>query len=143
MLITEDLFGAFADCKTKSFLKLIGTGADRSEFFGWQRCTLDDYKQRCSLRLQASCHGSDEYYIGSLSLEDLESTRYRVVIKCVLQAERVQSSIHALERSASASRKLKLYIPIRFVPNEKIAKRDKLLLAFDALVISRALGEMP
>src|SRR5467141_746851 len=88
MLITEDLFGAFADCKTKSFLKLIGTGADRSEFFGWQRCTLDDYKQRCSLRLQASCHGSDEYYIGSLSLEDLESTRYRVVISasCKLSA---------------------------------------------------------
>jgi predicted RecB family nuclease len=34
-------------------------------------------------------------------------------------------------------------VPIRFVPGEKIAKGDKLLLAFDALVLSAALGKMP
>jgi len=143
MLITEKLFAAFVNCETKSFLNLVETGADRSEFLEWQRRILDDYKQRCGLRLQISCPANDEYYLGSLSSEDLGSTRYRLVINCVLQAEHIQSSIHALERSASASPKHNLYIPIRFVPNQKIARRDKLLLAFDALVISRALGEMP
>ncbi|MDX6498659.1 MAG: hypothetical protein QOG23_1919 [Blastocatellia bacterium] len=142
MLITEELFAAFVDCETKSFLKLMETGSDRSEFHEWRRRLLEEYKEKCSLRLQASCHASDEYYCGALSLKDLRSTRYRLVIDCLLQVERLQSSIHALERSASVPRKLKLYIPIRFVPNEKITKRDKLLLAFDALVISMALGEI-
>lgn len=119
------------------------TDADRSEFLEWQRRILSDYKQRCGRRLEASCHAIDECYSGCLSLEDLRSTRYRLVINCPVQTDRSRSSIHALERSASASRKLKPYIPIRFVPNEKIAKRDKLLLAFDALVISTVLGEMP
>ncbi len=143
MLITEELFAAFINCETKSFLQLMETGADRSEFLEWQRRILNDYKQRCGLSLEASCHAIDECYSGCLSLEDLRSTRYRLVINCPVQADRIRSSIHALERSASASRKLKPYIPIRFVPNEKIAKRDKLLLAFDALVISTVLGEMP
>ena len=126
MLITEELFAAFINCETKSFLQLMETGADRSEFLEWQRRILNDYKQRCGRRLETSCHAIDECYSGCLSLEDLRSTRYRLVINCPVQADRIRSSIHALERSASASRQLKPYIPIRFVPNEKIAKRDKL-----------------
>jgi len=35
------------------------------------------------------------------------------------------------------------YIPIRFVPNEKLSRRDKLLLAFDAYTLSLALGTTP
>lgn len=35
------------------------------------------------------------------------------------------------------------FIPIRFLPNEKITKRHKLLLAFDALVLSVASGKTP
>jgi len=143
MLINEAVFTAFVDCETKSFLKLTETNADRSEFLQWQGRILDDYKQKCSLRLQHSCHASDEYCLGSPSLEDLKSTLYPLVINCVLQTEHIQSSIHALERSTPVSGKHRLYIPIRFVSNEKIAKRDKLLLAFDALVMSIALGETP
>jgi predicted RecB family nuclease len=143
MLINEELFAAFVDCKTKSFLKLTEPDGDRSEFLEWQRRILDDYKQKCSLRLQERCNESDDYYLGSPSLEDLKGNQYRIVINCVLQAEHLQSSFHALARLDSDPRKLKPYIPIRFVPSEKIAKRDKLLLAFDALVISIASGEMP
>jgi predicted RecB family nuclease len=143
MLINEELFAAFVDCKTKSFLKLTETDADRSEFLEWQRRILDDYKQKCSLRLQERCNASGDCYLGSPSLEDLKGNQYRFVINCVMQVEHLQSSFHALARLDSDPRKLKPYIPIRFVPSEKIAKRDKLLLAFDALVISIASGEMP
>ena len=35
------------------------------------------------------------------------------------------------------------YIPIRFVPSEKVSMFDKLLLAFDAVAFSKAYGKMP
>jgi predicted RecB family nuclease len=142
MLINEELFAAFVNCETKSFLKVTGTKGDRPEFLDWQRRILNDYKQKCCLRLQVNCH-KNEYFLGSLSLENLRNNRYRFVIDCIMQAEGIQSSIHALERLASASTKHDRYIPIRFVPSRKITRHDKLLLAFDALVISMASGETP
>src|SRR5262249_23307489 len=35
------------------------------------------------------------------------------------------------------------FIPIRFVPGEKVTKQDKLLLAFDALVLWTVAGQAP
>ena len=35
------------------------------------------------------------------------------------------------------------FIPVRFIPNNKITKNDKLLLVFDALVLSAVSGKMP
>jgi predicted RecB family nuclease len=49
--------------------------------------------------------------------------------------------LHALERVPSDGRgKLAQYIPIRFLSNNKLTKNDRLLLAFDAFVLSEALG---
>jgi predicted RecB family nuclease len=49
--------------------------------------------------------------------------------------------LHALERVPSDSRgKLAQYTPIRFLSNNKLTKNDRLLLAFDAFVLSQALG---
>ncbi len=78
MLINEELFSAFVDCKTKSFLKLTETAGDRSEFLEWQGRILDDYKQKCSLRLRESCNASNDYYLGSPSLEPLAKLK----VKC-------------------------------------------------------------
>jgi hypothetical protein len=48
--------------------------------------------------------------------------------------------LHALERLPSDGRgKLAQYIPIRFLSNNKLTKNDRLLLAFDAFVLSEAL----
>lgn len=51
------------------------------------------------------------------------------------------ASLHALERVPSEGRgKLAQFIPIRFFQNRKLTKNDRLLLAFDAFVLSEALG---
>ena len=51
----------------------------------------------------------------------------------------LESRLHAVERVPSEGRgKPAQFIPIRFVFRNKLTKDDRLLLAFDALVLSRA-----
>jgi hypothetical protein len=53
----------------------------------------------------------------------------------------LESSLHAVERVPSEGRgKPAQFVPIRFVFRNKLTKDDRLLLAFDALVLSQALG---
>jgi Domain of unknown function DUF83 len=51
------------------------------------------------------------------------------------------ASLHAVERVLSAGRgKPTQFIPIHFIFTNKLTKDDRLLLGFDALVLSEALG---
>jgi predicted RecB family nuclease len=143
MLITTEIFRAFLNCETKSYLKSSGDSGPQREFIEWERSRLDDFKQKCLVKLCANFE-ADECLVATSSLQSLENSKYRLIIDCVLQAQGLQSHVHALERLvAPVKSKHNALIPIRFLPNEKITKHDKLLLAFDALVLFTAFGEMP
>src|SRR5207245_9638933 len=59
----------------------------------------------------------------------------------VARAQNLESHIHMLESVApEESSKPVRFVPIRFVFTNKINKDDKLLLAFDALVLSEVVG---
>jgi hypothetical protein len=54
----------------------------------------------------------------------------------------MESNVHAVERLPSEGRgKPAQFIPIRFDPTNKPGKDAKLLLAFDALLLSEMLGQ--
>ncbi|MCC6819104.1 MAG: hypothetical protein IT579_00085, partial [Verrucomicrobia subdivision 3 bacterium] len=56
-------------------------------------------------------------------------------------ATRLESRLHAVERVPSEGRgKAAQFVPIRFIYRNKLTKDDRLLLAFDALVLSQVLG---
>ena len=59
----------------------------------------------------------------------------------VARAQNLQSNIHVVERTPpdEFGRPIQ-FIPIRFIYTNKINKDDKILLAFDALVLSEVLG---
>lgn len=111
------------------------------EFRDWQRYVVEDFKQKCFIYLQSSVR-EDEYLVGALPTKG-EENKYRFVLDCPVQAHGVQTHIHALERSPSAQRNHHPYIPIRFIPSEKITRHDKLILAFDALALYMISGKMP
>jgi predicted RecB family nuclease len=143
MLITEEVFSAFLKCETKSYLKLSGTVGDNCEFDDWDRRRVEDFKQQFWTHLRSN-YREDEYLIGSPLTQALENKRCRLVFDCVVQTPEMQSRIHILERPPSAGKtKYNPYIPIRFNSREKITPHDKLLLAFDALVLSVATGQAP
>jgi predicted RecB family nuclease len=143
MQITDEIFRIFLNCEIKSYRKSLGDVGPQRELIEWERSRLDDYKQKCLVKLRSNIAGY-ECLIDASSPQVLENSKHRLIVDCVLQTQGLQSHIHALERStAPIKKKQSPFIPIRFFPNEKITKQDKLLLAFDALALATASGKMP
>ena len=78
---------------------------------------------------------------GPIDRENVQSAKWRFAIETTARAQNLESTIHAVARVTSEVQdKLELFIPIRFVFTNKLDKDAKLLLAFDAFVLSKLLG---
>ena len=97
--------------------------------------------------LQAMCAlivGEAECLVGVALPQDLDNSRCRLVMDCRVRTQEMQSHLHAVERVASPGKtNHSPYMPMRCVPREKITTQDKLLLAFDALVLWTVSGQAP
>jgi predicted RecB family nuclease len=143
MLITDDIFQAFLQCETKAHLKLAGAVGDQGEFPNWERHLVEDYKQQCYRQWRAD-FGEAECLVGVALPQDLDNNRCRLAMDCTVRAQEMQSHLHAVELLAAPGKPNDSpYMPIRYVPREKITTQDKLLLAFDALVLWTVSGEAP
>jgi len=143
ILITEETFQAFLKCETKAYLKYSSAVGAQGEGSDWQQRLIEDFRQKCAINLRSQ-FPEDECLVGASLPQIPENGKHRLVINCLAQAQEIRSSIHALERLTShGKRKHNPYIPIRFVPSEKVTKHDRLLLAFDALALSLTSGKMP
>ncbi|NOT59964.1 MAG: TM0106 family RecB-like putative nuclease, partial [Acidobacteria bacterium] len=143
MLVTEEIFRAFLKCETKSHLLWSGVVGEQRDFTDWQARQVEAYKQKGLAQPRAKL-GEDESLVCEGTPSDFKSAKFSLVIETELQAEGLQAKIHALERVApSDNKKHSSYLPIRFFPNEKITSQDKLLLAFDALVLASVSGHQP
>jgi predicted RecB family nuclease len=142
MRITEDIFWAHLKCKTKSYLKASGAMGAQRAFTEWEGQLVEDFQRSFCLQLR-SHYPEDTYMIGSALPQALHK-QCALVFDCVVQTPELQSSIPLLERIPSAATaRHNLYIPVRFLPREKLTPHDKLLLAFDALVLSAATSQAP
>ena len=143
MLITDDIFHAFLQCETKAHLKLTGAVGDQRAFSEWERHLVEDYKRQCYRQWRAD-FGEAECLVGVALPQDLDNSRCRLVMDCRVRTQEMQAHLHAVERVASPGKpNHSPYMPIRCVPREKITTQDKLLLAFDALVLWTVSGEAP
>jgi predicted RecB family nuclease len=87
---------------------------------------------------EAQCHD------GMPPLDTLEQGFYRVILDPLISASDIHTQLHALVRMAAGCGAATVsYSPVRFVPHEKLAPSDKLLVAFDALAVSRVTGHIP
>jgi len=72
--------------------------------------------------------------------DGLKEAKWRLATNVLAQTQNLESGIHALERVPSEGRgKSAQFIPIRFISTNKLSRNDKLLMAFDGLVISEML----
>jgi predicted RecB family nuclease len=82
----------------------------------------------------------DELIIGAQDSENLKTHGWRLAVDVPGHAQPLESSLHAVERIPSNARgQPAQIIPIRFIFTNKLTRDDKLLLAFDALVLSEML----
>lgn len=138
-ITTATLLEAFLKCPTKCFLRAIGEVETGNAYAEWVRTRSDAFRGEGIRRLVADV-APDHYATG---IERIEGRlgHLNLVIDFLAQSENLQSSCHAVERIPSAGRgQAAQFVPIRFVFSNKFTRHDKLLLAFDALVISKVLG---
>ena len=83
----------------------------------------------------------DECIGGLATTEDLKTAEWRLAVDVEAHARNLESRIHAVELIQSKkSRQDNEIIPIRFIFTNKLTADDKMLLSFDALVLSEMLG---
>jgi predicted RecB family nuclease len=141
MKITSDLFQAFLKCPTKCWLRAAGEPGSGNTYAEWVKSQTASY-----VATQTACLLSespkDESAV-SLILENFKGDEWRLAASMVARAElntyTIESKLHAVERIPPEGRgRPAKFVPMRFIFTNKLGRDDKLLLAFDALVLSEA-----
>lgn len=139
MLITSDLFEAYLKCQTKCFLRSLGETATENGYSDWVRAQQASYRcEEIKRLIQKS--SQTECVTRSIDREEVQSAKWRFAVETTARAQNLESTIDVVERLTSEGQdKLDLFIPIRFTFANKLHKDAKLVLAFDAFVLSELL----
>jgi predicted RecB family nuclease len=142
MKITPAVFEAYLKCPTKCWLRATGEAASGNTYAEWVKAQIAAYRETGTARLVAASP-QDEVAL-SPDMENVKAATWRLASSLAVQAEMdsctLESELHAVERVPSGGRgKAAQFIPIRFVFTNKLGKDEKLLLAFDAVALSKAL----
>jgi predicted RecB family nuclease len=139
MTITSQLIEAYVRCPTKCWLRCAGENATGNAYAAWvqaknEACRVDGIK-----RLVAEV--PDGGRVVASPTENLKTATWRMAVDLPAQAPNIEARIPIVERAPSTGRgKAAQFIPIRFVWANKVGRDDKLLLAFEALALSKTLG---
>jgi len=144
VLISDQHFDAFLKCRTKAHFTFSSarTGGPSHPVSDWQGHIAENYQKSCRDYLRSAPEA--DCFVGTPRPEDLRNAKYPLILQLLLTTQDAESHVHALEREVVPIRKGRSpYVPIRFVPFEKISKHYKLMLAFDAFVLWKVSGQMP
>ncbi len=140
MMITPELFGAYLKCPTKCFLLAHGEPPTGNAYAEWVWKHNDSYRSAGVARLKDRVP-REEWMESTQEPLDLKAGRWRLAVDFHAQARNLESRLQGLERLPAEGRaKTAQFVPIRFIFTNKLTKDDKLMLAFDALVLSEMLS---
>ena len=143
MSITQEIFEAFLKCPTKAYLRSSSAAPTDPALDQSQQRLQEEFKQNGWAKLRSTIP-ADEVYEGTPALRVLKQGLRRLVLDCTVTGPEARARIHGLILAPlETDTDHRVYIPFRFVLNEKISTSDKLLLAFDALALSHAAGKTP
>ncbi|MBE0545874.1 MAG: IS66 family transposase [Verrucomicrobia bacterium] len=143
MQITPELFQAYLKCPMKCWLRAAGEVSTGNAYAEWVKSQDQSYHATGAARLVGALPNGDVAICPDSG--NLKSVRWKLATNVAVQAQvnscSVASHLHAVERIPSEGRgKAAQFIPIRFIFRNKLTKDDKLMMAFDALVLSELLG---
>ncbi|HEY5909895.1 MAG TPA: TM0106 family RecB-like putative nuclease [Verrucomicrobiae bacterium] len=140
MKITSILFEAFLKCPTKCWLRSQGETDAGNEYATWVKAQNETYRIEGVKRLTGDI-APGECVTSSPGTENLRTAKWRFALEFAAKLQDLESNIQVVERVPSEGRgKPATFIPIRFVFTNKLTRDDKLLAAFDALVLSEVRG---
>src|SRR5262249_14572055 len=141
-IITNETLINHMHCRRKAFLKAAGTPGEPHDIERVQRDLDGAYIQR-ALEVYLARYAEREIVRSPPSLGAAIRSGPRIIVNATATAGDVRSLIQLLERVEDGGGEGPPYIPVMFVPNEKITRRDKLLLAFQAHALASVLGALP
>ena len=142
MTITSSLFEAYLKCPTKCWLRAAGEPAIENTYAEWVKAENDSYRTNETARLIAASLPDEVVF--SPNLDNVKAATWRFASNLAVQTQMdsctMESELHLVERVPSGGQSKPVqFIPIRFACFNKVAKDDKLLLAFDTVALSKAL----
>jgi predicted RecB family nuclease len=140
MIISSPLFEAYPECDTKCWLRAHAERSTGNTYAEWARLQSASYCEDGREHLLAT-FPENSRAIAPLISKNVKDLTWRVATDVRLQTNYLESRLQALEKMPSKGRaKPPQFIPYRFQFGNTVAKNDKLSLAFDALVLSEAMG---
>src|SRR5437879_1839625 len=140
MTITDDLVEAFLKCPTKCFLRSRGEAGAGNAYAAWVRTNDEVFRVEGNKRLVAGV-APDKCATGTQAMGTLKPAQWNLCMDFAVQSQNLQCSCHAVEQIPSTGRgRTAQFVPTRFVFRNKLNRHDKLLLAFDARVLSEAVN---
>lgn len=126
-------------CPSKCWFLLLGNKGDTVFYSDFVKKQNNEYRAAGLKRLVVKIQPS-EYVVSPSAPVNIKTAKWILAIDFAATKENLESHLHAVERVLSdGQEKPAQFIPIRFIYKNKLTKRDKLVLAFDALVFSEML----
>jgi predicted RecB family nuclease len=139
-LVTSRLFEAYLACPTKCYLQSIGEVATGNDFAIWNETRSASYRLAGVQRLMADHPCNID--VGQRDPKHWKHALWHFLFDYVARTQHCEAPLHAVQRISSVEGRnhSSQFIPIRFVPTNKLARSDKLMAGFEALALSKALG---
>ena len=143
MKITSDVFQAYLKCPTKCWLRATGELGTGNSYSEWVQAQNLSYRATEVTRLVAASPKNE--IATSPNLKHLPTAKWRlatgVAADVQIDSKILESELHVVQLVPDKNRIQSAHlIPIRFIFTNKLSKDDRLLLAFDAFILSQSLG---
>jgi hypothetical protein len=139
-MISSHLFEAYLECPTKWWLRAQNEPPTGNVYSEWARVRNETYRKEWLERRLAIAAEADRIVPPTFEADRKEAT-WRFAVDMRVQVDGLECRIPAVERVRSEGHGRRVqFIPHRFEFSNKLTKQHKLMLAFDALVLSHAIG---
>jgi hypothetical protein len=140
MKTTSALFNAYLKCPTKCYLRSTSETGSGNAYAEWVREQDEVHRSGAAAQVITTL-AEGEIGFTAPAAANLKTATWRFAVDLHAEAGTMESALHAVERVPSEGRgRPSQFIPVRFVSFNKLSKDDRLLVAFDALVLSEVLG---
>ena len=139
MIISAPIFEAYLKCPSKCWFLFLGKKGDANIYSDFIRNQNSAYRAAGIERLMIKIQPNECVVNPSVQF-NIKTVTWLLAVDFAAINETFESRLHAVERIPPDSQgKQVQFIPVRFIFANKLTKSNKLILAFDALVLSEML----
>jgi hypothetical protein len=139
-MISSHLFEAYLKCPMKCWLRAQNEPSTGNVYAEWASVQNESYRKEWLKRRPAIVAEADRILSPTFEADRKEAS-WRFTVDMRVQADDLECQIPAVERVRPEGRGRRVqFIPYRFEFSNKLTKQHKLMVAFDAVVLSEAIG---